>query len=65
MEEPQARIDAHHRRTEALLMRAIRGDIQAAMDRGRIPLLSPRPGQVADQGAGASGTSQEVQDPTV
>ncbi|MFS7946641.1 hypothetical protein Hanom_Chr06g00538771 [Helianthus anomalus] len=56
----QARIDAHHTRTEGLLLRAIQGDIYAAIDRGRTPLpiptLPPRPGQDADQGAGPGAT---------
>ncbi|MFS7931948.1 hypothetical protein Hanom_Chr04g00361991 [Helianthus anomalus] len=68
-ERLQARIDAAHRRTEALLRRAIKGDIQAALRRGDtplpIPLLSPRPGHDADHGAGPLGTSQEGQDPQV
>ncbi|MFS7951716.1 hypothetical protein Hanom_Chr07g00598391 [Helianthus anomalus] len=74
----QAWINAHHRFTEALLMRAIQGDIHPDIDHGRtllpIPSLSPRPGEDADQGAGPSGatqgagpsgTSQEGQDPMV
>ncbi|MFS7918098.1 hypothetical protein Hanom_Chr03g00196861 [Helianthus anomalus] len=74
-ERLKARIDTTHRRTEALLMQAIKGDIQAAIDRGQTPLpissLSPRRGHDADQGVGASCTTQGVgpsgtsQDPLV
>ncbi|MFS8028123.1 hypothetical protein Hanom_Chr16g01506761 [Helianthus anomalus] len=68
-ERLQARIDAAHRRTERLLMRAIQGDILEALRRGDTPLpippLLPRPRDNADQGAGPSDTSQEGQDPLV
>ncbi|MFS7920532.1 hypothetical protein Hanom_Chr03g00225961 [Helianthus anomalus] len=56
-------MDAAHRRTERLLMRAIQSDIQAAIVCGDVPLpippLSPGPGEDANQGAGPSGTTQD------
>ncbi|MFS8018501.1 hypothetical protein Hanom_Chr15g01392771 [Helianthus anomalus] len=67
-------MDAAHRRFERLLMRAIQGDIQAAIARGEQPLsippLLPGPGEDADQEAGASdphraGPSGATQDPKV
>ncbi|KAJ0615078.1 hypothetical protein HanIR_Chr02g0069911 [Helianthus annuus] len=49
-------MDTAHRHMERLIMRAIQGDIQAAMARGEQPLpippLLPVPGEDADQGAG-------------
>ncbi|MFS7901174.1 hypothetical protein Hanom_Chr00s175674g01830371 [Helianthus anomalus] len=68
----RARIDAHHTHTEALFMRAIQGDIQAAISHGWTPQpmssLPPRPSlnpqpSSTTQDPGPLGITRDPQDP--